>query len=66
MDFISWLFTHVNLLEFMLLAFQKRQWWGGGDNEGDVPVPPMDDLVAQMQEDRTASGVPVRERLLFL
>lgn len=32
----------------------------------DVPVPPVEDLVAQMQGDRAASGDPVREGPLFL
>lgn len=27
----------------------------------DVPVPPVEDLVAQMQADRAASGDPVKE-----
>lgn len=31
----------------------------------DVPVPPIEDLVAQMQEDKAASGAPVREGPLF-
>lgn len=31
----------------------------------DVPVPPVEDLVAQMQGDRAASGDPVREGPLF-
>ena len=32
----------------------------------DVPVPPVEDLVAQMQGDRAASGDPVREGPVFL
>lgn len=31
----------------------------------DVPVPPIEYLVAQMQGDRAASGDPVREGPLF-
>lgn len=39
MDFISGFFTHVNQLEFMLLASLPVGWWGwgGGDNEGGCP-----------------------------
>ena len=32
----------------------------------DVPAPPMEDLVAQMQGDRAASGDPVRGSAVFV
>lgn len=39
MDFISWFFTHVRQLVFMLLASLPVGWsgWGSGDNEGGCP-----------------------------
>lgn len=39
MDFISWFFTHVSQLEFMLLASLPVGWpgRGEGDNEGGCP-----------------------------
>lgn len=68
MDFISWFFTHVSQLEFMLLASLPVAGVGGVEQimREDVPAPPMEHLVAQMQGDRAASGDPVREGPLFL
>lgn len=58
MDFISWFFTHVSQLKFILFITSRngKGGWEAIMRRG-CPKPQMKHLVAQMQPDRAASGV---------